>query len=105
MAWSQDEVAQRLGVSRSAVSTYEKGTRQPQPKILKRLETLEQNPSAAIAPEEHALRSYLDRKFEAVLIQLSKMEGTLMNQRPYGVVEGATLKTPNETPSRKRKSG
>lgn len=40
-AWTKDDLARQLGVSRSAVAFYESGERSPRPKIIKNIEALE----------------------------------------------------------------
>lgn len=118
--WSQERLAQHLGVSKPAVQQYERGRRaNPRRSVVLRLEELERDPGAPftvfgrlaqrhgtpMAPESVGpdLRSYLDGRFAALHDHLARIEGALAPRRLTEVDEDK-IGSRRETPSTKRKA-
>jgi transcriptional regulator with XRE-family HTH domain len=80
--WTQRELAQRVGVTDRAISTYQDGSRQPSPNRLQRLLALATDPHAdPVAQPETSLdvlRREMNDRFFSLEKQIAELRGMLL---------------------------
>ncbi len=81
MGVQQDELANKLGISRSYLSQIEKGKKEPSLKILKRIAEYFEMPPALLVESKSENNSALNVELEKIFIDLLKSAIAIRSQK------------------------